>query len=78
LLFRTSLQAQFLIPMAPPSPFRLGFLALLVLLVIPAADVGNLKVFKEESGSTHAKQAKTLPRKKKTRPVPGFFLTIQI
>ncbi|MBF77537.1 MAG: acriflavin resistance protein, partial [Pseudomonadales bacterium] len=36
LLFETSLQAQFLIPMATSIAFGLGFSTLLVLLVVPA------------------------------------------
>ena len=36
LMFETSLQAQFLIPMAVSISFGLGFATLLVLLVIPA------------------------------------------
>ena len=35
-MFETSLQAQFLIPMATSISFGLGFATLLVLLVIPA------------------------------------------
>jgi multidrug efflux pump subunit AcrB len=35
-LFETSLQAQFLIPMAPSIAFGLGFATLLVLFFIPA------------------------------------------
>ena len=36
LLFETSLQAQFLIPMATSIAFGLGFSTLLVLIVVPA------------------------------------------
>ncbi|MDH3469531.1 MAG: hypothetical protein OES26_27210, partial [Gammaproteobacteria bacterium] len=36
LLFETSLQAQFLIPMATSIAFGLGFATLLVLLLVPA------------------------------------------
>lgn len=46
LLFETSLQAQFLIPMATSIAFGLGFSTLLVLLVIPAL-MSVLEGFKE-------------------------------
>jgi multidrug efflux pump subunit AcrB len=46
LLFETSLQAQFLIPMATSIAFGLGFSTLLVLLVIPAL-MSVLEEFKE-------------------------------
>ncbi len=46
LLFETSLQAQFLIPMATSIAFGLGFSTLLVLLVIPAL-LSYLEQFKE-------------------------------
>lgn len=49
LLFETSLQAQFLIPMATSIAFGLGFSTMLVLLVIPAL-LSVLEGFKERRG----------------------------
>ncbi|MBT3333918.1 MAG: hypothetical protein HN394_20635, partial [Rhodospirillaceae bacterium] len=53
LLFETSLQAQFLIPMAIPMIFGLAFATFLVLLVIPALiaiqlDFSNLRQRNQE------------------------------
>ncbi|MEH6388543.1 efflux RND transporter permease subunit [Pseudomonas profundi] len=49
LLFETSLQAQFLIPMATSIAFGLGFSTMLVLLVIPAL-LSVLEGYKENRG----------------------------
>ncbi|MFO7704570.1 MAG: efflux RND transporter permease subunit, partial [Halopseudomonas sp.] len=53
LLFETSLQAQFLIPMATSIAFGLGFSTFLVLLVIPAL-MSVLEGFKERPSPTPA------------------------
>jgi multidrug efflux pump subunit AcrB len=50
LLFETSLQAQFLIPMATSIAFGLGFSTVLVLLVIPAL-MSVLEGFKERGNT---------------------------
>lgn len=56
LLFETSLQAQFLIPMATSIAFGLGFSTLLVLLVIPAL-LSVLENFKESRERRRVLQA---------------------
>jgi multidrug efflux pump subunit AcrB len=56
LLFETSLQAQFLIPMATSIAFGLGFSTLLVLLVIPAL-LSVLEHYKEAREERRVLQA---------------------
>ncbi|SHK08279.1 Multidrug efflux pump subunit AcrB [Marinobacter antarcticus] len=59
LLFETSLQAQFLIPMATSIAFGLGLSTLLVLLVIPAL-LSLLEQFREWRAQRHGREAEPL------------------
>jgi len=56
LMFETSLQAQFLIPMATSIAFGLGLSTLLVLLVIPAL-LSWLEQFREWRARRHGTYA---------------------
>jgi len=60
LLFETSLQAQFLIPMATSIAFGLGVSALLVLFFVPAL-LSLLESFKQRAGTLLGMRAKPLP-----------------
>jgi multidrug efflux pump subunit AcrB len=59
LLFETSLQAQFLIPMATSIAFGLGLSTFLVLLVIPAL-LSLLEQFREWRAQLHGREAEPL------------------
>jgi multidrug efflux pump subunit AcrB len=59
LLFETSLQAQFLIPMATSIAFGLGLSTFLVLLVIPAL-LSWLENVREWQAQRHGKHAEPL------------------
>jgi len=66
LLFETSVQAQFLIPMATSITFGLGFATLLVLLVIPALlslieSIFSAQRFRVNPGTSHVKSKNILP-----------------
>ena len=59
LLFETSLQAQFLIPMATSIAFGLGLSTLLVLLVVPAL-LSWLEQFREWRARRHGEMAEPI------------------